>query len=306
MGFGATAPDAAAAAAADPASTPPAGLPDATPPPDPAQPAADTGVAADGSPLQGDATGDGQVPPAQAGDDPSPAPAWAAAPDVDTVLGVEAVATRVTELKAEAQEEGRRTAQGQLQPLLQGNQRRLEEIRKGTSEFTRSWNKLVRNGNITTQEATELIEDHRGTFETLAQVQMESGRWEGRGEWIDIAAKLDPSISQEFGPRFQALQQGLDDPTFTDDFLKAVGKAVAGPIKTELQEANAHIARLEQEARDAGRNGQPAPVKTAGLGGSGIINTTESARLDRLAYGRDADGNPPTEEDKAWIAERGN
>ena len=267
MGFGDTAntPSAAEPPTAPPS---PAGLPDPTPP----QPAAPTngatpaGEAAPASPPQGDITGEGQGQETPGGDPPAP-PAWAEATDVDTVLGVESVAARVTELKTEATEEGRRAAQSQLQPILQGNQKRLEGILTNTGEFVKSWNKLIRAGTLTQQEATEIIEDNRGTFEALAGVQREAGAWEGRGEWIALAGKSDPAIVTEFQPRFDALRNGLDDPTFTQDFLAAIGKAAVTPLKKELTEANANIARLESEARTAGRTEQPAPAKTGGLGG---------------------------------------
>lgn len=295
------------APAPDPAATPPQGLPDPAPPATDAAPA--TNGVTDPVIPQGDlGETPGQTPP---GTDTPPPPAWAEAADVDAVLAVESVAERVTamreEHKAEHIEEGRKTAQSQLQPILQGNQKRLGEIQAGVQTFVRTWNKAVKAGDFTQAEATDLIEEHRSTFETLAQVQMDAGRWEGRGEWINLAGKLDSGIPSEFGPRFQALQQGLDDPTFTDDFLKAVGKAVADPIRAELTEAKANIARLEGEARDAGRISQPAPVKTGGLGGgANIDNSDPQKRLDRLSVGKDSDGNLPTDADRTWLAAQGN
>ncbi len=278
MGFGPTA-DAAPATA----SPPPQGLPDPAPQPSPtdAAPASANGVAsaADGGAPQGDKTGEGQGLP-QPGADTQPPPAdtppaipWADAQDVDAVLAVESVAARLETMRAEAKtehlEEGRRTAQSQLQPVLQGNQQKLGEIKNAVQSIVRIWNKAVKDETFSHTDATDSIEEHREAFETLAQVQLESGRWEGRGEWINLAGKIDPAIPSEFGPRFQALQQGLDDPTFTDDFLKAVGKAVADPIKAELKEANAHVARLEAEAKTAGRGETKPPAPTGGLGGAG-------------------------------------
>ena len=251
------------------AEPPPAGLPDPTPPSDAS--ASDNGVAAPASPPQGEqGEGQGQTPTEPGTEE---APAWAAAEDVDAVLAVEPVAQRLETMRAEAKtehlEEGRRTAQSQIQPTIQANQQRLDNINKGVQDFVRSWNKGVKAGEFTQEQATDLIEEHRDTFEALAQVQLESGRWEGRGEWINIAGKIDPAIPTEFNPRFQALQQGLDDPTFTDDFLKAIGKAVADPIKAELKEANANIARLQSEATAAGRTEAKPPATLGGRGGAG-------------------------------------
>lgn len=313
MGFGTDAPPADAITAPATASPPPQGLPDPTSPTSAADvPASDNGTAAPAS-TQGDNAGEGQGQTLPGGDTaatPTVQP-WADAQDVDAVLAVESVAARITEQRAEAiteaTETGRKTAQSQLQPLLQGNQQRLNDINKGVKGFVRSWNAGIKAGDFTQAEATAIIEEHRDTFEALAQVQLESGRWEGRGEWINLAGKIDPSIPSEFGPRFQAVQQGLDDPTFTDDFLKAVAKAGVDPIKAELKEANANIARLENEAREAGRTANPAPVKTGGLGGGSQINNADHQKwLDRVSVGVDSDGNLPTDEDRAKLAAMGN
>ena len=274
------------------ATPPPAGLPDPTPPPDAS--ASDTGVAAPASPPQGE-QGEGQGQPESGTSAP---PAWADAQDVDAVLAVEPVAQRFETMKTEATEEGRRTAQSQLQPAVQANQQRLDTITKGTQDFIRSWNKLVRSEALTPEQATDIIESNRETFEVLAQVQLESGRWEGRGEWINLAGKVDPTIPAEFNPRFQALQQGLEDPTFTDDFMKAIGKAVADPIRAELKEAKAEVEQLKATATAAGRTATRPPAVTGGVGGGGA-GATQPQTLQE-AHKLHADGEISSAEMRAY------
>ena len=277
MGLPPTTTESTAPATAEP---PPAGLPDPTPPSDAS--ASDNGVAAPASPPQGEqGEGQGQTPP-EPDTSPPPEHPWTGAEDVDAVLATEPVATRLEAMKTEHLEEGRRTAQSQLQPTIQANQQRLEGVLKGTQDMLRSWNKSVKAGELTPEQATDIIEEHRPTFEALAQMQLESGRWEGRGEWINLAGKVDATIPAEFNPRFQALQQGLDDPTFTDDFMKAIGKAVADPIRAELKEARAEVEQLKATATASGRTASPAPAKTSGVGGGGGgLNRAQVIKMDQ-------------------------
>ena len=293
----------AEAAPTDTAEPTPAGLPEVTTP-DPAPPAQEPSEAAPSSPSQGDGS-EIQGTTTDPGASPAEPPAWAAASDVEAVLAVESVSKRVSELKTEATETGRRNAQSQIQPSVQANQQRLDQLNGGIQNILRSWNKIVKSGTLTQEEASEIIEENRGTFEALAKYDLERGRWEGRGEWIGLAGQIDPAITAEFQPRFDALMNNLDDPTFTSDFLKAVGKAVADPVRTELTEAKANVARLEDEARKAGRTTNPSPPNLGGVGGSvPTIPADESERLSRLAFGSDSNGTPPTDADKAWLAER--
>ncbi len=286
-----------------PAAPPPPGLPDPVDPP-PAAPASDNGATEPASP-QGEQGEDKGLPQPEPTTEATPTETppehpWAGAADVDAVLAVESVAERVKTMAEEgitnATEEGRRTAQSQLQPILQANQQRLEGIDKHLGDHARAWNKLVKSGGITQEEATDIIEANPGYFDALRGVQLENGRWEGRGEWIRLAGEIDASIPTEFTPRFQALQSGLDDPTFTTDFLKAVGKAVADPIRAELKEAKANIERLESQARTAGRTETKPPATLGGRGGASAA-----------AIGPDAIIQSPTstvEEKKAAFKEK--
>lgn len=259
---------------------------------------------------------EGEVTPegADTGGAPEP-PAWAKAESLDALFAHEEVLPglnqRLDTARVEAQEEGRKDAQRRMQPLLNQQHEQLQAIDGKVNQFVTSWNKLVRaspdKGGLERADVENLLEDHRDTFAALSGQHQELGKWAGANGLIHEIGQAIKSneLTTEFQGRLSQLQRGLSDATLFEDLAKAIASEVTKPLKAELEEAKATVTRLETEARTADRNGQRPPAEPAGAPGKGS-DTSVAARLDRLAYGRDAAGNPPTQEDREWIAARGN
>lgn len=238
--------------------------------PDPAQQAAPDAQPKPGEEATPKAAGDGGA---------REPPAWSKSPDVDTLFQhaeIEPhIKTRVEAARSEGASEGQKEAQRRMQPLLNQQHEQLQGIDGKVSGFVESWNKLVRRGpdkgGLERSEVEELLEDHKETFAALSGQHQELGKWAGaNGLVYELSQALkSPELATEFQSRLGQLQRGLTDTTLFEDLGKAIASEATKPLKDELAEAKATITRLETEAKNAARNGNPPPAEPAGVGATG-------------------------------------
>lgn len=315
MGYGPNASD-----SATPTQAPPSGLPEVTAPPSSEELISSQGVngeAASSTPGQGEsgsgqgAEGGGEPQPGEVspgdGGEPSPLP-WLEAQDVGQVLAIEAVASEVKTREETARRNGQSETEKRMRPTIQQTQETYAGIQDQMRQFGLSWNKLIRDGTVSQEAVEQLFESHGGTFAALVGVQQDMGIWKGITQVIERTFDHlgDSGAKADFTQRVERLRRNMVDESFTEDFVDRVREAAAAPVREQLKEANATIARLEEDAKRDGRTSQPAPANISGRGGRSAMDNSDTARLDRLAYGKDAQGNLATDEDRQWIAERGN
>ncbi len=257
----------------------------------------------DGPEPSGD--GDGDTPKKEA----PPAPVWAAITDPDELLRHEEFAPRIAEREVAAQDKGRTEALETMRESHQAHEERLNAIDGKVGRFMGAFNKLTKGENpITVEALSDLMEEHSEAFDALRGVGQELGKWSGAAGLVNGLAEAIKS--EEFGSKFRSrlskMQRGLTDPTLFSDMASAIAGEAKKPLQDELKELKAQVERVEVEKKTLERNGTQPPADIAGKGGGRKIDPSDSARLDRLAYGKDGDGNAPTDEDRAWIAARGN
>ena len=300
-----------------PAESSPDGLPAATSP-DPTDASASAGDAgADGTPNQGgdQGAGDGATGAdgggGDGGGDPAP-PAWAEARTLQEVVELSDVKTHIDGAVATGRKEGLSDAQSRMQPFLEKAEIRIGNIDSNLQAFVSSWNKHAKDGTLSPEAVQELLSNNQGAFAALAGVQQDTGMWMGLTNTITQIGKQigSDALARDFALRSQKMRTGLTDPTFYPDLVEAISDAATKPLRAELEEAKATIARHGEQDGDTKRdvNGQ-RPARAAGRAGGaggGLSPDEYTKRLDRLTVGRDADGNLPTQADRDWIASQGN
>ncbi len=291
-----------------PAESPPQGLPEGSAPESTADLIKAAGPATEAKPPEGDDSGGRDGAPEGAppeGEEPK-GPAWSEAKDLDSLVAVEEVAQHIEGRETAAFDRGRSETHSRMQPFLQKQEETLGSIDKTMGQFAKSWNRMVKDGALTKDDIGDLLENNEGAFAALAGVHQDAGMWQGIGQVVERVGSVlnDNGLAHEFVGRVQNLRKGLQDPTFVEDFVEKVAEAKTKPIRDQLKEANANILRLENEAKQAGRTETPPPAKTSGRSSGKAPDTSDAARAQRLAYGRDDAGNAPTDEDRAWIAAR--
>lgn len=272
------------------------------------------------SPSEGTETkpGDGPASPEGEGGDPKPetppAPAWAAISDREELFAHEEIAPHITEREDAARNTGRTEALETMRESYQEREGRLNRIDGSMNRFLSSFHKLTRAGPegeapaISATALGDLMEEHSEAFAALTGEHQEAGKWVGAAGLINGLAEA--AESEDFGNKFRArltkMQRGLSDPAIFTDMVSAISAAAKKPLQEEIKELNAKVERVGVEARAEKRNGTEPPATPAGTAGGGSIDNSDTARLDRLAYGQDSKGNRATDEDRAWIAARGN
>ncbi len=293
----------------------PDGLPAATPPePADAQaPAGDAGATGTSDEGGDPGAGDGGIG-ADGGDgagEQAP-PAWHEARSLQEVVELPEFKTHIDGAVAAGRKEGLSDAQSRMQPFLEKAEIRIGNIDANTQAFVTSWNKHVKDGTLSPEAVQELLGNNQAAFVALSGMQQDTGIWMGLQNTITQIGKQigSDALARDFALRAQKMRTGLTDPTFYPDLVEAISDAATKPLRGELEEAKATIARHGEQDGDTKRdvNGQ-RPARAAGRAGGaggGLSPDEYDKRLDRLTVGRDADGNLPTQADRDWIASQGN
>ena len=225
----------------------------------------------------------GEPAPVEGGEpgaqEPAEPPAWAAISDASELLELEGVKPhleeRVNAARETAKKEGASETHRRLQPLLDRQQDTLRGIDEKVGRFTDGWNRLARTkdaeGNLTVDPARlqDLLDDNREAFAALGGMHRTEGVWSGAAglvKELGDAMKSD-TLASDFRPRLERLQRGDTDSAIFSDMVEAIADSATKPLQDELKESKAQITRLESEAREVKRNGQPAPANPPGGGG---------------------------------------
>ena len=288
-----------------PAEGSPTGLPQATPD-EPASEAGATGDSPNGKP-EGGPSGVGPADGEQQQTEDGP-PAWAGVSTLDEVLALDEIKSHVDAAVAEGREAGSREMQSQLQPILNKHEEYLGKIDLALTNFGTSWNKIANSGEFTPEDLSKVLQGNAAAFTALVGLQATEGEWMGlKTVFREVGDQLgDKELGKEFVMRADNLKNGLTDPTIYKDFIVRVSAAAVKSMKFQLDEANAHIARIEtQDGDDKRKERGQNPARPTGSGGRGI-STDSQDRLDRLSMGEDKHGQKATDEDRAWISKLGN
>lgn len=259
-----------------PTQEPPASLPETSAPPagtlEPPPKPAPSDTPPPGEP-------EGGQPEGEEGKPETPASPWASATDLDGLMAVEQVAAHVEERETASFDRGRSETQSRMQPKLDGLERTWAEINRSTSDFIQSWNDAVEGGQLSADDAKRLIRNHRDAFAALSGAQLTVGFWNGVDKVIEQTGGRLGDKATGFRQRVTNMQNGLSDPTFMDDYVDALADAKAKPVREQLKEANAHIQRLELEAKTSKRTEQSPPANTSGRTGGASQGGDPSAVL---------------------------
>ena len=284
-----------------PAEGSPTGLPQATPD-EPASEAGATGDSPNGKP-EGGTSGVGPADENQQQIEDGP-PAWAGVSTLDEVLALDDVKSRVDAAVAEGREVGSREMQSQLQPILNKHEEYLGRIDLALTNFGTSWNKIANSGEFTPEDLSKVLQGNAAAFNALVGLQATEGEWMGLKTAMRELGKQsgDTKLGDEFTVRAENLKNGLTDPTFYSDLVSRVSASAVSAMKAKLDEANAHIARIEtQDGDDKRKERGQVPARPTGSGGR-AVSTDSQSRLDRLF---DEGGKNATVEDRAWISKLG-
>ena len=279
----------------------PAGLPEATPP-EPAAEAGATGDSPNGKP-EGGPSGVGPADENQQQTEDGP-PAWAGVSTLDEVLALDDVKRHVDSVVAEGHKAGSREMQSQLQPILNKHEEYLGKIDLALTNFGTSWNQIANSGQFTPEDLSKVLQGNAAAFTALVGLQATEGEWMGLKTAMRELGKQsgDAKLGDEFTVRAENLKNGLTDPTFYSDLVSRVSAAAVSAMKGKLDEANAHIARIETQDGDDKRKARGQnPARPTGSGGR-AVSTDNQSRLDRLF---EDDGKNATVEDRAWISKLG-
>lgn len=241
----------------------------------------------DPAPLQAQGEPGGEPAPVEGGEPgaqkPEP-PAWAEVSEASELFELEGVKPlheeRVNTAREAAKKEGASETHRRMQPLIDRQQDTVRDINDKVGQFTSQWNRLTRakdaEGNPTVDPARlqDLLDDNRDAFGALSGMHRTEGVWSGAAglvKELGDAMKSD-TLASDFRPRLERLQRGDTDSAIFTDMVEAIADSSKKPLQDELREAKAQITRLESEAREVQRNGQPAPANPPG-GGGGLGKT---------------------------------
>lgn len=246
------------------------------------------------APLTGQEQPGGGPAPAEGGEggaQKTEPPAWAAIPEASGVLEHESIAPlveeRVNTAREAAKKEGHSEAHRRLQPLMDRQQDTLRGIDERLTRFSTDWNRLTRakdaDGNpaIDPARLQDLLDDNRESLAALGGLHRNEGVWSGAAGLVKELANAMSSdaFSSDFRPRLERMQRGDTDSGIFTDMVEAIAGSAKKPLQDELKEAKAQITRLESEAREAKRNGQPAPANPPG---GAATSPTDRAAADAV------------------------
>ncbi len=179
---------------------------------------------------------------------------------------------------AEGKKEGASETHTRMQPFLQRREKAMDHINQGIKDFASDFSEWREDPTTDIKALDRLITKHKDTFETLGQVQLEQGGWQGWAGFLNnISAQFkSPELAQEFLPRLQHMMQGDSDEGFWPDFYERVtDTARKEGFEEGRKKGNKETeTRLAAEARANGRSGEaPPPKVAAGAGGGGKSDT---------------------------------
>ena len=249
------------------------------------------------APLQGQEQPGGEPAPVEGGEEgakppeaPEP-PAWATVTEASELLDHEGVKPlheeRLNAARETAKKEGASETHKRLQPLLDRQNDTLRGINDKVDNFTTQWNRLSRTkdaeGNPVVDPARlqDLLDDNREAFAALGGLHRNEGIWSGAAGLVkELAdAMKSDTFTSDFRPRLERMQRGDTDSSIFTDMVDAIADTAKEPLQAELKEAKAQVKRLEDEAAQAKRNGQPAPANPPGGGGGGGKTKAEEDEL---------------------------
>jgi hypothetical protein len=187
---------------------------------------------------------------------------------------------RLNAARETAKKEGASETHRRMQPHIDRQLDAVRGINEKVEQFTSQWNRLARakdpEGNLVVDPARlqDLLDDNREAFAALGGMHRTEGVWSGAAglvKELGDAMKSD-TLASDFRPRLERLQRGDTDSAIFTDMVEAIADSAKKPLQDQLKEKDAQITRLESEAREAKRNGQPAPANPPG-GGGGLGKT---------------------------------
>lgn len=221
-------------------------------------------------------------------EDEPQAPAWASLATADEVLELEEFKGRVEQRETDAFERGRTETYNKLQPFQRRQEAQYQQVVEGIGELSTALKRAQRDGGITPEQLSDLLDDHKRTFQALQGLDREAGFWEGVGGFLGklAGAAQDLEIATRFGNRileYRAAdkQYGDPDPQLWADIYKALAASARKPVEAKLEEAEAKITRLEAEMAQQKRDGKPPP--TGVTGGSGIKRLPTKEQFKRMS-----------------------
>lgn len=174
---------------------------------------------------------------------------------------------------AEGIKEGRSEAQSRMQPSIQRLEGSMKRINEGIQNFASDFTEWREDPATDQKSLDRLITRHKDVFETLGQVQLERGGWQGWAGFVNNLAtqSKNPELAQEFLPRLQHMANGDSDETFWPDFVeRQTDAAHKEGFEEGRKKGNKETTdRLAAEARDNGRQKEAPPPKVAAGAGSG-------------------------------------
>lgn len=253
--------------------------------PSPTQPPAaspDPAATLEPAPLKAQDQPGGEPAPAEGdkGGAPEP-PAWATVETAEALFEHESVKPlheeRVSAARESGKKEGASDTHKRLQPLLDRQQDTLRGLDEKVGRFTTDWNRLTRakdeagNPAVDPARLQDLIDDNREALAALGGMSREEGVWSGAAGLVaELANAMNSdTFSSDFRPRLERKKRGDTDTAIFTDMVDAIADSAKKPLQGELKEAKAQITRLEGEAAQAKRNGQPSPATPPGGGGGG-------------------------------------
>ncbi len=287
----------------------------APPPPAPGSEALDAPDASQTATPDG--AENGQAGDGDAGDGGA-AFAWPSAPEAESDVGSffdhETIKPHLEERLTSARDEGEQVALKRLHSNDEKRTQNYQLVADNTNTFLRGWQKLVKD-SADSAALGEFFEENRAQFGAIGGVHWQEGAAFGGSAILADLAKVAGVSESDLAPIAESMKYALQeqvagrtpDMTFSDRFLKLLTKAATDKATKDESTRLGKVAdtQREREGRANERKDKPAAADVAGRGGAATIdNSDNNARLDRLAYGKDAAGNLATEADRQWLAAR--
>lgn len=183
------------------------------------------------------------------------------------------LAEHVQEREKAKFKEGRSEAHSRMQPSIQRMETSIKAINQGIENFANDFTEWREDPTTNTKGLDRVMTKHRETFETLGQLQLERGGWQGWAGFVNNLATQSKNIelAQEFLPRLQHMVNGDSDDGFWPDLMEHLtDSARKEGFEDGRKKGNKETEeRQKAEARANGRSEQAPPPKVAGSAGGG-------------------------------------
>lgn len=212
------------------------------------------------------------------------APVWASFENAESALEHPDVVPLLERRAEDAYNRAYSDVQSQMQPSVQKQEEYAANVDKRMTDFMSVLKKQVRAGSFDQSALEEVIEDHPEVFSGINGQAQQTGRHQGVdsavAELLTKAGAADKLLS--FQARLGKLRQGLSEPTFAEDLVKAISDAAITKAKERWEKDEGKLVRerVEAQVRNEKRQEQPAPAEPKGgsAGTGGAYKNLDEAR----------------------------